>query len=188
MGRFAYLAERRGCRRHAGSTDSPGANPDSQMAGPGARSAEGLGAWMHPTIPGHRNRYQHGAPRMGRFAYLAERKGCRGHAGSTDSLGANPDSRMAGPVVKRRGEVHGCTSQSHSENPKVKPPRKGRFAHQARERDGRGRRMACLVAFVGPTSPEIRARVLDRLAIQRGLPRVIRTDNGKEFCGKAMAD
>ncbi len=30
------------------------------------------------------------------------------------------------------------------------------------------------------------SRVLDRLAIQRGLPRVIRTDNGKEFCGKAM--
>lgn len=30
------------------------------------------------------------------------------------------------------------------------------------------------------------SRVLDRLAVQRGLPRVIRTDNGKEFCGKAM--
>ncbi len=30
------------------------------------------------------------------------------------------------------------------------------------------------------------ARVLDRLAVQRGLPQVIRTDNGKEFCGKAM--
>ncbi len=29
-------------------------------------------------------------------------------------------------------------------------------------------------------------RVLDRLALTRGLPRVIRTDNGKEFCGKAM--
>lgn len=29
-------------------------------------------------------------------------------------------------------------------------------------------------------------RVLDRLARQRGLPAVIRTDNGKEFCGKAM--
>ncbi len=30
------------------------------------------------------------------------------------------------------------------------------------------------------------ARVLDRLALLRGLPQVIRTDNGKEFCGKAM--
>jgi transposase InsO family protein len=29
-------------------------------------------------------------------------------------------------------------------------------------------------------------RVLDRLALSRGLPKVIRTDNGKEFCGKAM--
>jgi len=29
-------------------------------------------------------------------------------------------------------------------------------------------------------------RVMDRLALSRGLPRVIRSDNGKEFCGKAM--
>ena len=29
-------------------------------------------------------------------------------------------------------------------------------------------------------------RVLDRLALSRGLPKVIRSDNGKEFCGKAM--
>jgi transposase InsO family protein len=29
-------------------------------------------------------------------------------------------------------------------------------------------------------------RVLDRLALSCGLPRVIRSDNGKEFCGKAM--
>jgi putative transposase len=29
-------------------------------------------------------------------------------------------------------------------------------------------------------------RVMDRLALSRGLPKVIRTDNGKEFCGKAM--
>ena len=29
-------------------------------------------------------------------------------------------------------------------------------------------------------------RTLDRLALSRGLPAVIRTDNGKEFCGKAM--
>ena len=30
------------------------------------------------------------------------------------------------------------------------------------------------------------ARVLDRLALSRGLPQVIRTDNGKEFCGKDL--
>jgi transposase InsO family protein len=29
-------------------------------------------------------------------------------------------------------------------------------------------------------------RILDRLAAERGLPQAIRTDNGKEFCGKAM--
>jgi putative transposase len=31
-------------------------------------------------------------------------------------------------------------------------------------------------------------RVLERLALSRGLPQVIRTDNGKEFCGKAMLE
>jgi len=29
-------------------------------------------------------------------------------------------------------------------------------------------------------------RILDKLHITRGLPQVIRTDNGKEFCGRAM--
>lgn len=29
-------------------------------------------------------------------------------------------------------------------------------------------------------------RILDRLRTDRGLPKVIRTDNGKEFCGRAM--
>ncbi len=29
-------------------------------------------------------------------------------------------------------------------------------------------------------------RILERIGSHRGLPRVIRTDNGKEFCGKAM--
>lgn len=29
-------------------------------------------------------------------------------------------------------------------------------------------------------------RILDRLALHRGLPQAIRTDNGKEFCGRAM--
>ena len=30
------------------------------------------------------------------------------------------------------------------------------------------------------------ARILDRFKHVRGLPKVIRSDNGKEFCGKAM--
>jgi transposase InsO family protein len=29
-------------------------------------------------------------------------------------------------------------------------------------------------------------RILDRLAVHRGLPQAIRTDNGREFCGRAM--
>jgi hypothetical protein len=29
-------------------------------------------------------------------------------------------------------------------------------------------------------------RVVDGLAVTRGLPRVLRTDNGVEFCGRAM--
>ncbi|WP_354513391.1 IS3 family transposase [Luteibacter sp. PvP019] len=29
-------------------------------------------------------------------------------------------------------------------------------------------------------------RVMDRLAVIRGLPKIVRSDNGKEFCGKAM--
>jgi putative transposase len=29
-------------------------------------------------------------------------------------------------------------------------------------------------------------RVFDRLALERGLPRILRTDNGKEFCGRTM--
>ncbi len=37
-------------------------------------------------------------------------------------------------------------------------------------------------------SGQMLTRVLDRLALSRGLPKVIRTDNGKEFCGKAMLE
>lgn len=31
-------------------------------------------------------------------------------------------------------------------------------------------------------------RVMERLALSRGLPQIIRTDNGREFCGKAMLE
>lgn len=33
---------------------------------------------------------------------------------------------------------------------------------------------------------QVLTRILDRLAVERGLPQAIRTDNGKEFCGRAM--
>ncbi len=35
-------------------------------------------------------------------------------------------------------------------------------------------------------SGHLLTRILGRLALSRGLPKVIRTDNGKEFCGRAM--
>lgn len=66
------------------------------------------------------------------------------------------------------------------------------------DRIGDGRALKCLtivddatheaVAIVPDTamSGAYVTRVLDRLRTQRGLPEIIRTDNGKEFCGRAM--
>ena len=63
-----------------------------------------------------------------------------------------------------------------------------------------GRRIKCLTIVDDATHEAVAieveraisglgvTRVLDRLALSRGLPRVIRTDNGKEFCGKAMVE
>ena len=66
------------------------------------------------------------------------------------------------------------------------------------DRTAEGRVLKCLtvvddatheaVAIVPERSISSHAltRILDRLAVQRGLPQAIRTDNGKEFCGRAM--
>lgn len=66
------------------------------------------------------------------------------------------------------------------------------------DRSAEGRVIKCLVIVDDATHEAIAieveraisghgvTRVLDRLAHSRGLPQVIRTDNGKEFCGKAM--
>ncbi len=66
------------------------------------------------------------------------------------------------------------------------------------DRTAQGRVIKCLVIVDDATHEAVAidveraisghgvARVLDRLAHSRGLPQVIRTDNGKEFCGKAM--
>lgn len=66
------------------------------------------------------------------------------------------------------------------------------------DRTAEGRMIKCLTVVDDATheavtieveraiSGQALTRVLDRLALSRGLPRVIRTDNGKEFCGKAM--
>lgn len=66
------------------------------------------------------------------------------------------------------------------------------------DRTGEGRVLKCLTIVDDATHEAVAieveraisglmlTRVLDRLALSRGLPKVIRTDNGKEFCGKAM--
>lgn len=66
------------------------------------------------------------------------------------------------------------------------------------DRTGDGRVLKCLTIVDDATHESVAIEVeraicgqmltcaLDRLALSRGLPRVIRTDNGKEFCGRAM--
>ena len=68
------------------------------------------------------------------------------------------------------------------------------------DRTGEGRSLKCLAIVDDATHESVVieveraisgngvARVLDRLALSRGLPSVIRSDNGKEFCGRAMLD
>lgn len=66
------------------------------------------------------------------------------------------------------------------------------------DRTAEGRVIKCLVIVDDATEEAVAieveraisghgvSRVLDRLALSRGLPKVIRTDNGREFCGRAM--
>ncbi len=66
------------------------------------------------------------------------------------------------------------------------------------DRTAEGRVIKCLTVVDDATheavaiAPEraigghVLTRILDRLAVHRGLPKAIRTDNGKEFCGRAM--
>ena len=66
------------------------------------------------------------------------------------------------------------------------------------DRTGVGRVLKCLTIVDDATHESVAieveraisglgvCRVLDRLALSRCLPQVIRSDNGKEFCGKAM--
>jgi transposase InsO family protein len=66
------------------------------------------------------------------------------------------------------------------------------------DRSANGRSIKCLTVVDDATHEAVAivpehaiggrlvTRILDRLAATRGLPRVIRTDNGKEFCGRAM--
>ena len=66
------------------------------------------------------------------------------------------------------------------------------------DRIGSGRSMKCLAIVDDATTESVAiepehafggahvTRVLERISIERGLPQIIRTDNGKEFTGKAM--
>jgi len=66
------------------------------------------------------------------------------------------------------------------------------------DRTGEGRVIKCLTIVDDATHEAVAivperaigghmlTRILDHLAMQRGFPRAIRTDNGKEFCGRAM--
>jgi transposase InsO family protein len=66
------------------------------------------------------------------------------------------------------------------------------------DRSAEGRSIKCLTIVDDATHESVAivperaiggqllTRILDRLAVTRGLPQVIRTDNGKEFCGRAM--
>lgn len=66
------------------------------------------------------------------------------------------------------------------------------------DRSAEGRSIKCLTIVDDATHESVAVvperaigglmltRILDGLAVSRGLPQVIRTDNGKEFCGRAM--
>jgi putative transposase len=72
------------------------------------------------------------------------------------------------------------------------------FVFDRTDRTAEGRVLKCLTIVDDATTEAVAAvparalgglavtRVLDRLAITRGLPRVLRTDNALEFCGRAM--
>ena len=57
------------------------------------------------------------------------------------------------------------------------------------DRTADGRVMKCLTIVDDATHEAVAivpARAFGGLAITRGLPQILRTDNGKEFCGRAM--
>src|SRR5258708_14106057 len=84
--------------------------------------------------------------------------------------------------------------------PLVRPQgrNEGWWADFVFDRTGEGRVLKCLTIVDDATTEAVAVvparalggvpvtRVLDGLAITRGLPQVLRTDNGLEFCGRAM--
>lgn len=103
----------------------------------------------------------------------------------------------AGLQVKRRKRKKVPVSDRH---PLVRPQRTNQVWSMdfVFDRTADGRVIKCLT-IIGDAAHEavaivperaigghVLTRILDRLAVQRGLPQAIRTDNGKEFCGRIM--
>lgn len=103
----------------------------------------------------------------------------------------------AGLQVKRRKRKKVPVSDRH---PLARPPRANQVWSMdfVFDRTADGRVIKCLTIVDDATHeavaivPEraiggyVLTRILDRLAVTRGLPQAIRTDNGKEFCGRIM--
>ena len=103
----------------------------------------------------------------------------------------------AGLQVKRRKRKKVPVSDRH---PLVRPQRANQVWSMdfVFDRTADGRVIKCLTIVDDATHeavatvPEraigghVLTRILDRLAVTRGLPQAIRTDNGKEFCGRIM--
>ncbi len=103
----------------------------------------------------------------------------------------------AGLQVKRRKRKKVPVSDRH---PLARPQRANQVWSMdfVFDRTADGRVIKCLTIIDDATHeavaivPEraigghVLTRILDRLAVQRGLPQAIRTDNGKEFCGRIM--
>lgn len=103
----------------------------------------------------------------------------------------------AGLQVKRRKRKKVPVSDRH---PLARPQRANQVWSMdfVFDRSADGRVIKCLTIIDDATHeavaivPEraiggyVLTRILDRLAVTRGLPQAIRTDNGKEFCGRIM--
>ena len=98
-------------RSHPGSTNSPGANSDSRRLALErlARKGESHG-WDEQSHPSRNGIFG----QCGAFCFSGGDGWVRTHPGSTNSPGANSDSRrLALERVARKGESHGWDEQSH---------------------------------------------------------------------------
>ena len=103
----------------------------------------------------------------------------------------------AGLQVRRRKRKKVPVADRH---PLVRPQKAGQVWSMdfVFDRTAEGQVIKCLTVVDDATheavaivperaiSGHVLTRILDRLAVQRGLPQAIRTDNGREFCGRAM--